>query len=217
MCTGDGRALPATISTTVLGPVALSVADARVHEASDVTLDFAVTLSRASSGTVAVAYATADGSATAGSDYTARKGKLTFAPGETARTVSVPVLDDAHEEGEETMRLRLLAASGAVIADGEATGTIENTDHMPAAWLARFGRTVTDQVLKAVEARLAAPRTGRRAGDAGGPGAAVLGRRRQDGRQRQRQGQRFGPHARRAGPGRDDGDPGLDGACRDER
>ena len=159
VCTGDGRALPATISTTVLGPVALSVADARVHEASDVTLDFAVTLSRASSGTVAVAYATADGSATAGSDYTARKGKLTFAPGETARTVSVPVLDDAHEEGEETMRLRLLAASGAVIADGEATGTIENTDHMPAAWLARFGRTVTDQVLEAVEARLAAPRT----------------------------------------------------------
>ena len=105
-----------------------------------------------------VAYATADGSATAGSDYTARQGELTFAPGETAKTVSVPVLDDAHDEGEETLTLRLSAASGAVIADGEATGTIENTDHMPAAWLARFGRTVTDQVLEAVEARLAAPR-----------------------------------------------------------
>ena len=132
VCTGDGRALSATISTTVLGPVALSVADARVREASDATLDFAVTLSRTSSAPVAVAYATADGSATAGSDYTARKGELTFAPGETA--------------------------TGAVIADGVATGTIENTDHMPAAWLARFGRTVTDQVLEAVEARLAAPR-----------------------------------------------------------
>ena len=158
VCTGDGRALSATISTTVLGPVALSVADARVREASDVTLDFAVTLSRASRATVAVAYATADGSATAGSDYTARKGELTFAPGETAKTVSVPVLDDAHDEGEETLTLRLSAASGAVIADGVATGTIENTDHMPQAWLARFGRTVTDQVLEAVEARLAAPR-----------------------------------------------------------
>ena len=78
VCTGDGRALSATISTTVLGPVALSVADARVREASDVTLDFAVTLSRASRAAVAVAYATADGSATAGSDYTATSGTLTF-------------------------------------------------------------------------------------------------------------------------------------------
>ena len=158
VCTGDGRALSATISTTVLGPVALSAADARVREASDATLDFAVTLSRASSARVAVAYATADGSATAGSDYTARKGELRFAPGETEKTVSVAVLDDAHDEGEETLTLRLSAATGAVIADGVATGTIENTDHMPAAWLARFGRTVTDQVLEAVEARLAAPR-----------------------------------------------------------
>ena len=159
VCTGDGRALPATISTTVLGPVALSVADARVREASDVTLDFAVTLSRASRAPVAVAYATADGSATAGSDYTATSGTLTFATGETAKTVSVPVLDDAHDEGEETLTLRLSAATGAVISDGVATGTIENTDLMPAAWLARFGRTVTDQVLEAVEARLSAPRT----------------------------------------------------------
>ncbi len=159
VCTGDGRALSATISTTVLGPVALSVADARVREASDVTLDFAVTLSRASRAPVAVAYATADGSATAGSDYTATSGTLTFAAGETAKTVSVPVLDDAHDEGEETLTLRLSAATGAVISDGVATGTIENTDLMPAAWLARFGRTVTDQVLEAVEARLSAPRT----------------------------------------------------------
>ena len=158
VCTGDGRALSATISTTVPGPVALSVADARVREAPDATLAFAVTLSRASSAPVAVAYATADGSATAGSDYRARKGELRFAPGETVKTVSVPVLDDAHDEGEETLTLRLSAATGAVIADGVATGTIENTDHMPAAWLARFGRTVTDQVLEAVEARLAAPR-----------------------------------------------------------
>ena len=133
------RKLTNTPSATVRGPVAVSVADARVREVPDATLDFAVTLSRASSGTVAVAYATADGSATAGSDYTARKGELTFDPGETEKTVSVPVLDDAHDEGAETMQLRLSAASGAAIADGVATGTIENTDHMPAAWLARFG------------------------------------------------------------------------------
>ena len=154
VCTGDGRALSAGISTTVLGPAALTVADARVDEAADAVLDFAVTLSRASSGTVAVAYATADGSATAGSDYTATAGTLTFAPGETAKTVTVPVLDDAHDEGEETLTLRLSAATGAVLADGVATGTIKNTDHLQRAWLARFGRTAATHVTDAVGDRL---------------------------------------------------------------
>ena len=133
VCTADGRALSNTISATVKGPVAVSVADARAREGEDETIDFAVSLSRAASGAVSVTYATADGSATAGSDYTARQGKLRFAPGETEKTISVPVLDDAHDEGAETMQLRLSAASGAAIADGVATGTIENTDHMPAA------------------------------------------------------------------------------------
>ena len=153
------RRLTNALSATVRGPVAVSVADARAREGEDETIDFAVSLSRAASGPVSVTYATADGSATAGSDYTATSGTLTFAAGETSKTVSVPVLDDAHDEGDETLTLRLSAATGAVIADGVATGTIENTDHMPAAWLARSGRTVTDQVLEAVEARLAAPRT----------------------------------------------------------
>ena len=158
VCTADGRALSNTISATVEGPVAVSVADARAREGEDETIDFAVSLSRAASGRVSVSYATADGTATAGSDYTRASGKLRFAPGETEKTISVPVLDDAHDEGAETFTLRLTASSGAAIADGVATGTIENTDHMPAAWLARFGRTVTDQVLGAVEARLLAPR-----------------------------------------------------------
>ena len=154
VCTSDGRALSHTIATTVRGPVAVSVADARAEEGTDETIDFAVTLSRAASGTVAVAYATADGTATAGSDYTARKGQLTFAPGETVKTVAVPVLDDAHDEGEETLTLRLSAASGAVLADGTATGTIENSDPLQQAWLARFGRTVATHVTDAVGDRL---------------------------------------------------------------
>ena len=54
------------------GPVTVSVADARVREAAGATLDFAVSLSRAAPATVVVAYVTADGSASAGSDYTAR-------------------------------------------------------------------------------------------------------------------------------------------------
>ena len=160
VCTSDGRALSNTISTTVRGPVAVSVADARAEEGADETIDFAVSLSRAGSGTVAVAYATADGTATAGEDYTARKGELTFDPGETEKTVSVPVLDDAIDEGEETFTLRLTNASGARIADGEATGTIENSDPLQKMWLSRFGRTVAGQVVDAVTGRLSGPTGG---------------------------------------------------------
>ena len=163
VCTSDGRALSNSISATVRtvrGPVALSVADARAEEGTDETIDFAVTLSRAASGTVAVAWATADGTATAGEDYTARKGQLTFAPGETEKTVRVPVLDDAVDEGEETFTLRLTNASGAPIADGEATGTIENSDPLQKMWLSRFGRTVAGQVVDAVAGRLSGPTGG---------------------------------------------------------
>ena len=160
VCTKDGRALSNTISTTVRGPVAVSVADARAEEGTDETIDFAVTLSRAASGPVAVAYTTADGTATAGEDYTARKGQLTFDPGETEKTVRVPVLDDAIDEGEETFTLRLTNASGARIADGEATGTIENSDPLQKMWLSRFGRTVAGQVVDAVAGRLSGPSGG---------------------------------------------------------
>ena len=139
-------------------PPELSVADARAEEGTDASLDFAVTLDPESTGEVTVDYATADGTATAGDDYTATSGTLTFAAGETSKTVSVPVLEDNHDEGSETLTLRLSNAQGATIADGEATGTIANSDAIPEAWLARFGRTVTGQVLDAVEARLAAPR-----------------------------------------------------------
>ena len=159
ICTADGRALSNTLTTTVKGPVALTVADVQVEEGPDAVLAFEVTLSRAASGTVTVDYATSDGSAAAGADYTATSGTLTFAAGETSRTVNVAVLDDAHDEGEETLTLTLSNPSGAYLADGTATGTIENTDAMPKAWLARFGRTVSGQVLDAVEERLRASRT----------------------------------------------------------
>ena len=160
VCTEDGRALSNAIAATILGPPGLSVADTRVHEAPGATLDFAVTMARASSSTVTVDYASADGTATAGEDYTAASGTLTFAPGETAKTVPVEVIDDGHDEGEETLTLTLSNPSGgnAWLADAEATGIIENTDAMPKAWLARFGRTVAEQVIEAAEGRFTAAR-----------------------------------------------------------
>ena len=105
-----------------------------------------------------VDYATSDGTAVAGSDYTAASGTLTFAAGETEKTVTVAVLDDSHDEGYETLTLTLSNATGAHIADASATGAINNNDPMPQAWLARFGRTVAEQVLEAVDTRLQASR-----------------------------------------------------------
>ena len=68
ICTADERALSHSLSATIAGPVGIAVADARVDEAAGALLAFAVTLSRAASGTVTVDFATADGSAQAGVD-----------------------------------------------------------------------------------------------------------------------------------------------------
>ena len=153
ICLPGGRKLSSALAVTILGPPVASVADATAQEGADATLDFVVTLNRATNKAVTVDYATSDATATAGSDYTATRGTLTFAPGETTKTVPVPVLDDAHDEGEETFTLTLSNASGARISDSSATGTIENADPMPQAWLARFGRTSADHVVEAIAGR----------------------------------------------------------------
>ena len=138
----------------------LGVADANANENTDDALDFAVTLDRASTLTVTVDYATSNGTATAGSDYTATSGILTFTPGDTAKTVSVPILDDAIDDGEETMTFTLSNASNARIADGTATGTIESSDPLQETWIARFGRTVASEVVEGITDRLASKRSG---------------------------------------------------------
>ena len=154
----DRRQLTNSPSATVTGPVGISVADARVEEGDGAVLAFAVTLSRAAGGTLTVDYATANGSAHAGVDYRAASGTLTFRAGESSKTVEVTVFDDSHDEGEETLTLRLSNASSGRVTDGEATGTIKNTDPLPRALLARFGRTAAVQVVEQVEQRLDASR-----------------------------------------------------------
>ena len=139
-------------------PPRVSVADARVREAAGATLDFEVTLSAPAPGPVTVDYRTVDASAKAGADYAARQGTLTFRAGETMKTVSVTVLDDAHDEGEEKMGLVLYRAAGAIRADYLAVGTIENSDPLQRAWLARFGRMAALQVIDHVAERLDARR-----------------------------------------------------------
>ena len=151
----------------------LAVEDA--HGPEGAPLRFRVTLSPAASAPVMVDYATADDTATAadtataGEDYTAALGTLTFAAGQSARTIAVTVLDDGHDEGAETLTLTLSNPVGARIADGEATGTIVNSDPMPRAWLGRFGRTAWEHALGAVDERLRSARVP-------GPRATIAGR-----------------------------------------
>ena len=140
-------------AVVVAGP-GLSVADAQVREAEGAVLSFRVTLDEAQASAVSVRYATSDGTATAGADYEAVSGALRFGPGETAKTVSVPVLNDTHDEGSETLTLALSAPFGAEVADGTATGTIVNTGPIPRAWITRFGRTVGLQAIEAIGDRL---------------------------------------------------------------
>ena len=162
VCTAAGRKIEGTVSATIPGPVAISVADATVREGPGAVLAFVVTLDRARDAAVTVDYATVPGTgagaATENSDYTGTSGTLTFAADETEQTVSVPVLADDHDEGSETLTLKLSNPVGARIADDEATGTIQNTGPIPQAWIARFGRTVGEQAVDAVEARFGARR-----------------------------------------------------------
>ena len=108
----------------------LSVADKSAGEGGG-TLAFTVTLSPASGQEVTVAYATAGGTATEGTDYTAASGTLTFAAGEATKTVSVTLADDSLDEPEEAFELRLSAAVNATLARGTATGTITDNDAAP--------------------------------------------------------------------------------------
>ena len=152
--------LTVTTQSGAVSAPGMSVADASAEEGADAAVEFEVTLSQAASGAVTVDYATEDLSARAGQDYTATSGTLTFAAGELRKTVSVPILDDAIDEGKERFRLRLSDVEGAWIADGLAFGTITNSDPLQKMWLSRFGRTVAGHVTDAVSDRLSGPLTG---------------------------------------------------------
>ena len=126
ICTDDSRKLSHPTSATVAGPPAIAVSDATVQEAEGAVLVFTATLSHASSRTVTVDYATSDGTAVAGSDYTAASGTLTFNAGDTSQTVQVTVLTDSDDEGQETITLTLSNPSQATLDDATGTGTIKN-------------------------------------------------------------------------------------------
>lgn len=107
-------------------PPSVSVADCATLEGG--VCAFGLSLSAASSKTVTVSYATANGSATAGSDYSSVSGTLTFFPGATTAGVNVATVGDVADEVDETFALNLSGPGNATIGDGQGTGTIDDND-----------------------------------------------------------------------------------------
>lgn len=111
----------------------ISINDVQVVEGNSGTTPaaFIVTLSTASTQTVSVSFATFDNTATSGSDYQSASGTLTFAPGETSKTITVQVNGDTLFEPDETFFINLAAPTNATIADGDGIATITNDDPAP--------------------------------------------------------------------------------------
>ncbi len=133
----DGATVIDGVATgTILNDDALifSIADASVVEGDTGTklANFAVTLSTPSSQIVTIDFATSDGTATqSDGDYLPTNGKLTFAPGETQKTVSVQVVGDPRNESDETWFVNLSNSVGGAIGDSRGQGTIVNDDAVP--------------------------------------------------------------------------------------
>jgi ELWxxDGT repeat protein len=124
--TGVGRALWA-----VDLPAAVRIADATVVETSSGTADatFAVTLTGPAAAPVTVNYATVAGTATAGADFQARSGTISFPAGSAGPIdVTVPVVGDLHDEANETFQVELTGITGAVSADSKGLGIILDDD-----------------------------------------------------------------------------------------
>ena len=143
----------------------LSVRDTTAPEGGKMT--FTVGLSAPSTAPACFDAHTRDStpaSATARHDYWPMRwdtpsDRLCILPGETHKTLILHILNDVHDDPDETFELVIANATGATIDDAVAIGTITNDDPLPAAYLARFGRTVAEQALDGIAGRLAAPRT----------------------------------------------------------
>jgi Calx-beta domain len=108
----------------------LSISDAQANEGtgSPGQLLFNVQLSKAAGTRVTAQFATANGTAAAGVDYTSSTGTVGFLAGETSKPIAVPVAGDAVDEPNETLVVTLSAPVGATIGDGQAQGTINDDD-----------------------------------------------------------------------------------------
>ena len=157
-----------------LSGLTVSVADATAYEGRE-DLEFAVTLNRPAPSPVTVSARFIDGTATGGQDFLGSAESVEFAAGERLKWIRVQVTDDAIDEGVETMTVELTGVNpdAVTISRATATGRIRNSDPMPRAWLARFGRAVAEQSLEGITSRI---RTLREAGRAPGFQGTIGGR-----------------------------------------
>lgn len=141
----------------------LSVTDSSVTESAtqSVLEPFVVTLSAAATSPITVVYATSDGTAVAGINYQAAKGTLTFAPGETQKTINVSVLSNSAAAATTTYKLSLSSPSGATLSKTQATGTILNPTAAAAA--SGFQFTVTSDWGSGFGGQITATNTGKTA------------------------------------------------------
>jgi serine protease len=133
-CSGCGAGLiDATLALGAItpGPGSLSFGSATYTVAEDVgTASITVLRNGGTGGAVSVAYATSNGTATAGSDYTAKSGILSWADGDgSAKTISVPITDDTLAEATETIALTLSSPSGGATLGATRTATLSITDN----------------------------------------------------------------------------------------
>ncbi|MBP9850042.1 MAG: hypothetical protein KBC58_11460, partial [Flavobacterium sp.] len=106
----------------------LSVADVSVNEGAG-TATVTVTLSASSTNVITVAYTTSNGTATAGQDYTATSGTLTFTAGQTSRTFTISIINDITVESTETINITLSDPTNASILDGAGVVSIVDNDN----------------------------------------------------------------------------------------
>ena len=163
---GDGNDHRAATTTTNVPGLTIGIQDATGDE-DDGWLDFRVRLSRKYDDYVCYDFETiSGGTATEGTDYLKfPKATYWMQIGKRVDKPFVRIIDDSVNDNGETVKVKISnarlcddASQTVSITRAEATGTITNSDPMPQAWLARFGRTVADQVLDAVEGRMTAPR-----------------------------------------------------------
>ena len=124
------------LATPLNLPPVLSVGNVTVVEGLNATAVVTVNLdvAPAAGKTVTVKYTIAGGTATAGSDFTAATGTLSFAAGKTTATITVPILDNSIVEGDETFTVRLSDATGnAIISPSQGTGVVTITDGISAS------------------------------------------------------------------------------------
>ena len=128
---------PADVEVTITedDTPTLTIADANATE-GDGEITFTVRLNVASSLAIMVDWTTADGTATQSADYAETTGTLRFNALETEQTVTVPLLDDALDENDETFTVSLSNPANATLDDAEATGTIADNDDTPALTIA---------------------------------------------------------------------------------